>query len=145
LDHLLSGVINQLMNSNTAFFDAHYEHVYRQLKEQQNCSCDRLAILLTLLRSFQEDETVVLVLDRLDLIESGDLDPWDLVDQLLATLSDPAIVCTVKLAILGLQDCFRGIKHIDAVARKRNWAKIKGKKVSVHGKLDWRQVHVDED
>jgi hypothetical protein len=144
LDHLLSSVINQLMKSSTEFFDAHYEYVYRQLKEAQNGSCDRLAILLTLLRSFQEDETVVMVLDRLDLIERGDLDPWDLIDQLVATMSDPAIVCTVKLVILGLQDSFCEIKHIEDVARKRNWAKMKGKKVLVHGKLVWGQENVDE-
>jgi hypothetical protein len=144
-DHLLSSIIYQLFSSSGVSIDAHSNQVYRRLEQDQNGSCDRLAILRMLLKSFRKGEKVVMVLDRIDLVERDDLEPWDIIDQLVEVVAEPEIVCIVKLAVLGLQDDFRGIKHIDHVVRKRRWAKMNGKEVSVHGKLDWRQEVIDDD
>jgi hypothetical protein len=144
-EHMLSSVIHQLLNSSSIFFHEHYDHVYRQLKQEGDGSCVRREILLTLLRSFKKHQTVVMVLDRLDLIERDDFDSWEMIDELVEVIADPKIVCTIKLAVLGMQAGLIGIKRVDKVARKRNWAKMKGREVVVHGKLDWRQEALDDN
>jgi hypothetical protein len=60
---------------------------------------------------------MAIVLNQFNLIEQNNLEPQPLIDQLLATSSDPATACTTKLAVLGLQGSLRAIKHIDDVAR----------------------------
>lgn len=145
LDHVLLSVVDQLLNSSSVFFDKHNEYVYQQCMQEKNDWHTRLTLLLTLLKSFQEHEIVVIVLDRLDLIEQDGLEPWDIIDDLVHTVANTDIVCMVKLAIVGLQDGFRNIKHIDDVARKRNWAKMKVKDFSIHGKLKWRQEFLDDN
>jgi hypothetical protein len=144
-DHVLSSVIDQLINSSSVFFDKHYEYVYRQLEQEKKDWHIRLALLLTLLKSFQEHETVIIVLDRLDLIEQDGLEPWDIVDHLVTIVVNTDIVCMVKLAIVGLQNDFRNIKHVDDIAKERKWIKMKEKKVSIYGRLNWRQEVLDDN
>ena len=145
VNHLLSSVIHQLLLSSRVLFEAHGDRIYRQLKQEQDGLCDRRAILRTLLRLFPESDTVVIVLDRLDLIEPidpidvADLGTWDVIDQFVALMADAEIVCTVKLAVVGLQKAIRKVEHVNEVAKKRKWAQIRGNNISVHGKLDWRQ------
>ena len=145
-DQLLSSVIFQVLKSSRPFFEEHQERVYRNLRPNQNTTCDRKSILIKLLQALDTSTTVILIIDRLDMVGVSKKDVSANLDELVTIMLDSKVKCCIKAVVTGLQDRFHGMKSIEEVAKERNWSKItRGKTVSVYGMLQWRQESLDDD